>query len=97
MTTDGVSPVEFSSSADRYYVAVAHQSHLGIITANTIALPNTGQNLDLTADTALIDGGINALNDMSDGYFALSAGLNLCIIHAFKNRFRPMCVATQAF
>ena len=74
VTTDGVSPVEFSSSADRYYVAVAHQSHLGIITANTIALPNTGQNLDLTADTALIDGGINALNDMSDGYFALSAG-----------------------
>ena len=70
---DGVSGLTFSSPANSYYVAIAHRNHLGIITDNPINLATTST-LDLTNNIALINGGLNAISNMGDGYYALTAG-----------------------
>ncbi len=73
-TIDGVSDVEFSESANNYYVLVTHRNHLGVLSANTIALSTTVTSLDFTNDTSLIQGGANAVVDMGSGSYAMLAG-----------------------
>ncbi len=70
---DGVSGLTFGSPANSYYIAIAHRNHLGIITDNPINLATTSI-IDLTDDLGLINGGINAISNMGDGYYALTAG-----------------------
>lgn len=73
VSTDGVSPLSFSLNQDTYFVAIAHYNHLGIITANPIALASNST-INLTDNLSIINGGANAVTDMLDGYYALSAG-----------------------
>lgn len=73
VSTDGVSPLAFNLNQDSYYVSIAHYNHLGIITATPIALA-ANTTLDLSTNTTIINGGINAVTNMQDGYYALSAG-----------------------
>ncbi len=73
VSSDGVSPISFDIIPDEYYIAVAHRNHLGIITASTITTTCKTTVLDLRQDTSLIVGGISAVNNMTDGYYALHA------------------------
>lgn len=70
---DGVSPLIFTLNHDSYYIAIAHLNHLGIITANPMAIASN-TTIDLSMDTSLINGGNNAVTNMMDGYYAMSAG-----------------------
>jgi hypothetical protein len=45
---DGVSPLQFNIAANNYYVAVKHRNHLGVMTANPIALGATPTAIDYT-------------------------------------------------
>ncbi len=74
VAVDGLSDVEFSESADNYYALVTHRNHLGVLSANTIALSTTVTSLDFTNDTSLIQGGTNAVVDMGSGSYAVLAG-----------------------
>ncbi len=75
VSTDGVSPVSFDIDIDDYFVAVAHRNHIGIITADPVKIItcNTLQ-VNLTQDASLIEGGTNAVVDMTNGYYALPSG-----------------------
>ncbi len=48
VATNGSMPVSFGLPAGDYYVAVRHRNHLGVITANTVALSATPSLVDLT-------------------------------------------------
>ena len=70
---DGVSGLTFSSPVNSYYIAIAHRNHLGIITDNPVNLATTSV-LDLTNNISLVNGGVNAISNMGDGYYALTGG-----------------------
>ena len=46
--TDGVTPVSLTGAAGNYYVVVKHRNHLGVMTANKIALTSTPTTIDFT-------------------------------------------------
>ena len=69
---DGTSSVTFTSAADNYYVLVNHRNHLGILSANPIALAGTTA-VDLSADPMAVFGGTNAVVDMG-GTYAMFSG-----------------------
>lgn len=47
--TDGVSPVSFPNQfAGNYYVSIKHRNHLGVMTANAIALSSTSTIIDFS-------------------------------------------------
>jgi hypothetical protein len=71
---DGISALSFDQQSGNYFVSIAHRNHLGIITSNVIPLSNSVTNLVLTTNTALIQGGSNAVADLGNGTFALYAG-----------------------
>lgn len=68
---DGSSGVSFTSSAGNYYVLVNHRNHLGILSANPIAVSGTTA-VDLSDDPSAVFGGTNAVVDMSGIYAAFS-------------------------
>ena len=72
--TDGVSPLSFTQDAGDYFIAVEHRNHLGILSANAIALSNAPTVIDFTTDLAVTQGGINALVAIREGVFAMVAG-----------------------
>ncbi len=74
VTIDGVSDVGFSELEDNYYILVKHRNHLGILSANTIALSTTVTNIDFTNDTSLIQGDTNAVVDMGNNSYAILTG-----------------------
>ncbi|MFK5878289.1 MAG: hemagglutinin protein [Flavobacteriaceae bacterium] len=74
VNVDGVSVLSFDQQLGNYFVSIAHRNHLGIITANMIPLSSSVTNLLLTTNTALIQGGSNAVADLGNGTFALYAG-----------------------
>lgn len=45
---DGLSPLEFSLPADNYFVAIRHRNHLGIMSAQAIALDSTSTLVDFS-------------------------------------------------
>ena len=55
--TDGTSPVVFSLPADQYLVALRHRNHLGVLTANAVALSSTTTTLDLSNGRVALRGG----------------------------------------
>jgi surface protein len=69
---DGTSSVTFTSAADNYYVLVNHRNHLGILSANPIALAGTTA-VDLSADPMAVFGGTNAVVNMG-GTYAMFSG-----------------------
>ncbi|NCP06909.1 MAG: hypothetical protein GW817_10885 [Flavobacteriales bacterium] len=74
VANDGVSPLNISVPEGAYYIMLSHRNHLGIRTANTINLVGGTQSIDLTTNSALIEGGSNAIANMGDGNFALFSG-----------------------
>lgn len=73
VAADGVSPLSFNLIQGYYYVAISHYNHLGIVT-NSSRMLKSGTTVDLTSNLSLIRGGSNAVTDMLDGNYALSAG-----------------------
>ncbi|GGG03852.1 hypothetical protein GCM10011344_00230 [Dokdonia pacifica] len=71
---DGTSPLSFEQDEDFYHVAINHRNHLGVITANTIALSSTKTSIDFSSDIAIANGGTLALRNMGNGIFAVYAG-----------------------
>lgn len=48
VSTDGVTPVAFSAGPGNYHVAVRHRNHLGVMTAQTVALGTGAPVVDFT-------------------------------------------------
>ncbi|MEN9609256.1 MAG: hypothetical protein RLZZ628_70 [Bacteroidota bacterium] len=49
VSTDGISPLTFAGvTAGNYYVVVKHRNHLGVMTANAIALTSAATTVDFT-------------------------------------------------
>lgn len=51
VAVDGTSPLGFCLAAGSYHVAVRHRNHLGVMTAQPIALNGTATALDLSVST----------------------------------------------
>lgn len=64
---DGVSAVQFLSPQDEYFVVIRHRNHLGVMTANAIALSNTPSEFDLSSGST-DTWGTNAQKDLSGTY-----------------------------
>ena len=56
VSTDGSSPVTFSLKADRYFIALRHRNHLGVMTGTSLALNNTGNLIDFSTPATLTYG-----------------------------------------
>ncbi len=71
---DGISPVDFHSmAADDYYVAVRHRNHLGVMTANSVALNmNSTTSLNFTT-SGLGTWGVNAQGSLGGNILGLVA------------------------
>ena len=72
--TDGISQLVIDIPVGNYYLMISHRNHLGVLTASTVSLAGGTMSLDLTVDSALVEGGINGIKDMGDGNFAIFAG-----------------------
>lgn len=72
--TDGISLLTIDVPFSNYYLMISHRNHLGVLSASTVSLAGGTMSLDLTGDSALIEGGTNGIKDMDDGNFALFAG-----------------------
>lgn len=70
---DGASALSFPFPSTNYHIKVNHRNHLGITTANPIAL-NATTSIDFTADSANINGGNVAVTSLANGNLALFAG-----------------------
>jgi hypothetical protein len=71
---DGVSPVTIDGLSGNYYVVLSHRNHLGVLTNNTVSLTGGTTSIDLSNNSTLLLGTVNAIQDMGDGKFALFAG-----------------------
>ena len=58
--TDGISILNFNQSAGNYYIVIRHNNHLGIMTANTIALSDVTTSVDFTNGNNEITYGSNS-------------------------------------
>lgn len=71
---DGTSPLTFDLVNGNYFVAISHRNHLGIITANTVALSAVTTVLDFSIGITVVNGGSNAVVDLGNGIFAMYSG-----------------------
>jgi len=60
VAVDGVSPITFKIVSGNYYVAIKHRNHMGVISANTIALTGNTSVLSFTDANNQIAFGSNA-------------------------------------
>lgn len=60
--------------AGNYYVAIKHRNHLGVLTANPIALSHSSTSYDFTSSAINAFGGTNGIQDLGGGYFGLFSG-----------------------
>lgn len=76
VSVDGISDLEFNVAAKNYYVVVKHRNHLGIMTANTVALSSTLLTVDFTDANNQVTFGTNAQTTfgMPSGVVALWTG-----------------------
>ena len=72
--TDGVSSLTINVPSGNYYIMISHRNHLGVLTASTVSLAGGTTSVDLTGDSALVEGSANGIANMGDGSFALYAG-----------------------
>ncbi len=73
---DGISNLEFCIAHDDYYVVVKHRNHLGIMTANTVALSDVASRVDFTDANNQITYGTDAQTTFGvpSGVVAMWAG-----------------------
>ena len=74
--TDGVSNLKFNTAPNNYFVVVKHQNHLGIMTANKVALSDTLATVDFTDSANQITYGTDAqtIFGVPTGVVAMWAG-----------------------
>ncbi|WP_375238150.1 hypothetical protein [Aurantibacter sp.] len=65
VSVDGISSLSFNLPNDNYYIAIKHRNHLGIMTANTIALSGIPVSVDFTDANNPITYGTNAQTTFS--------------------------------
>ncbi len=72
---DGSSPVEISVPTESYYIAINHRNHLGVMSANSVALnTTTATTVNLSDTTISVFGGTNSVVNMGNGIFAMISG-----------------------
>lgn len=71
---DGLSLLNIDVPFGNYYLMISHRNHLGVLSASTVSLAGGTMSLDLTSDSAIVEGGTNGIKDMGDGSFAIFAG-----------------------
>ena len=72
---DGLSSLDFAGiPAGNYYVLIRPRNHLGVISANSLALSPTSTLFDLATDDSNALGTNLSLKDLGDGFFALYSG-----------------------
>ncbi len=71
---DGLSLLSIDVPFGNYYLMISHRNHLGVLSASTVSLAGGTMSLDLTGNSALVEGGTNGIKDMGDGSFAIFAG-----------------------
>ncbi|WP_422105431.1 BspA family leucine-rich repeat surface protein [Winogradskyella sp.] len=71
---DGISPLAFAQSEDRYYVVINHRNHIGVITAAAQTLNTSTSLLDLTSDPAVVEGGTNSVLLLPNGFYGMYTG-----------------------
>ncbi len=74
VSSDGSSALQFSIPESSYYIAVTHRNHLGILSANPVALDDTTTTVDMTQNLSSISGGSLAVIQLANGQYALIAG-----------------------
>lgn len=70
---DGISPVSFTSAAASYYILINHRNHLGILSADPVAISGV-TSVDLSSNPSDVFGGTNAVADMGSGNYAMFGG-----------------------
>ena len=73
VNTVGSTDLLFPLPPDDYYIVVQHRNHLGVMTANAVALSNSTTLVDFTTSTTLT-WGTHAQKDLGSGVMALWAG-----------------------
>ncbi|WP_422105432.1 BspA family leucine-rich repeat surface protein [Winogradskyella sp.] len=71
---DGISPLAFAQSEDRYYVVINHRNHIGVITAVPQTLNTSTSLLDLTSNPAIVEGGTNSVLLLPNGFYGMYTG-----------------------
>jgi len=71
---DGSTSLQFSVPQSSYYIAITHRNHLGILSANPIALSPSTTVIDMTQNLSSVFGGSLAVAQLSNGLFALISG-----------------------
>jgi len=71
---DGSTSLQFSVPQSSYYIAITHRNHLGILSANPIALSQSTTVIDMTQNLSSVFGGSLAVAQLSNGLFALISG-----------------------
>jgi hypothetical protein len=71
---DGISPVKIVLPVGRYYIVISHRNHLGVRTNEAIPFSGASIALDLSTNSALVLGNLNAIKVMTDGKFTLFSG-----------------------
>jgi len=71
---DGSTSLQFSVPQSSYYIAITHRNHLGILSANPIALSPSTTVVDMTQNLSSVFGGNLAVAQLSNGLFALISG-----------------------
>lgn len=74
VSPDGNTPLQFSIPESSYYIAVTHRNHLGILSANPVALDSTITMVDMTQNLNSVFGGNLAVTQLNNGLFALIGG-----------------------
>ncbi|MEM6720839.1 MAG: hemagglutinin protein, partial [Bacteroidota bacterium] len=69
VAVDGISPVSFDVNAGNYKIVIKHRNHLGIMSANTIALSSTTTTVDFT------DGSTPTFGSNAQTTFGMPAGV----------------------
>lgn len=74
VSSDGSTSLQFSIPESSYYITITHRNHLGILSANPVALNNTNTTVDMTQNLSNISGGSLAVIQLANGQYALIAG-----------------------
>jgi hypothetical protein len=74
VSPDGSSSLQFSTPESSYYIAITHRNHLGVLSANPVALNNTVTFVDMTQNLSSISGGSLAVVQLTNGQYAIIAG-----------------------
>ncbi|MCP9747088.1 hypothetical protein [Lacihabitans sp. CS3-21] len=67
VNADGTSPLKFATTSGNFYVSVRHRNHLGVMTANQVAISSTAQAIDFTTvatfgtNAQAVVGGVKAM------------------------------------